>query len=214
MLSACALHALARDLEVDRIEGCLLLGAMVAFTAWMVRAARRDAGLIDAMEVAPVPGLPPSAHGARAWLGNLGAVALGLGLLVGGSSLLVHGAVAIAEGLGVSDTVIGLSVVAAGTSLPELAASVVASLRGKDDMAVANVLGSNIFNSLAIIGTSSLVRPLTVPERVIRSDDWWMLGATALLLPVMRSGMRIGRLEGALLVACFISYMVWLVRGA
>jgi cation:H+ antiporter len=109
--------------------------------------------------------------------------------------------------LGVSQTVIGLTVVAAGTSLPELATSVTAALRGKDDIAIANVIGSNIFNVLGIVGTTALILPLPVPEEIITRDNWWMLGISALLFPLMRSGMRISRIEGAVLLACFLGYL-------
>ena len=118
-----------------------------------------------------------------------------------------------ARTLGVSETVIGLTVVAAGTGLPELAASIVAVVRGRQDIAVANVIGSNIFNSLAIVGSAAMVRPLAVPAEVLSRDSLWMLGFSALLFPLMRTGMRVSRIEGALLLAGYVAYLVLLVSG-
>jgi cation:H+ antiporter len=152
--------------------------------------------------------------GSAAVLFNVGAILIGVALLAGGSMLLVEGAVGVASALGVSDTVIGLTIVAAGTSTPELVTSLVASWRGRDDIAVANVIGSNIFNVLGIVGAASLVSPLPVPKEIVERDDWWMIGASLLLFPLMRSGMRINRLEAAVLLSGFVTYLVLLIRAS
>ena len=154
------------------------------------------------------------ATGRRALSYNLLAIVLGVALLAGGSTLLVNGAVGIAGSLGVSETVIGLTIVAAGTSTPELVTSIVASRRGRDDIAIANVVGSNIFNVLGILSITALVQPLAVPDVIMDRDVWWMLGASALLFPLMWTGMRINRFEGALLLGGFATYMMLLVVGA
>jgi len=117
------------------------------------------------------------------------------------------------KALGVSETVIGLTIVAAGTSTPELVTSLVAAWRGRDDLAVGNVVGSNIFNLLGIVGVAALIRPLPVPAEIVSRDDAWMLGASLLLLPLMKSGLRVNRAEGALLFAGFGAYTVILIRG-
>jgi len=107
--------------------------------------------------------------------------------------------------------VIGLTVVAGGTSLPELATSAVAAMRRQADIALANVIGSNIFNVLGILGIAALVRPLTVAPALVASDMWWMLGFSLILLPMMLRGMRISRSEGTLLLAGYGVYLALLV---
>jgi cation:H+ antiporter len=149
----------------------------------------------------------------QAWLFNSGAVVLGVALLSGGAGLLVDGAVTLARTMGVSPTLIGLTVVAAGTSLPELATSAVAAWRGEDDIAIANIIGSNIFNVLGIVGTVALILPLPVPPEIIVRDNWWMIGVSALLLPLMWSNMRISRWEGAVLLGIFLVYMLVLLSA-
>jgi len=142
------------------------------------------------------------------------AIVMGVALLAGGSTALVRGATSIASSLGVSDAVIGLTIVAAGTSTPELVTSVMAARRGQDDIAVANVVGSNIFNVLGILSVTALILPLPIPQEIIERDNWWMLGISAILFPLMRSGMRVNRVEGGLLLGAFLVYMVVLLQGA
>jgi cation:H+ antiporter len=113
----------------------------------------------------------------------------------------------------VPETVIGLTIVAAGTSLPELAASAMASFRGRHDIAVSNVIGSNIFNVLGIAGVTAMIQPLEVPAEILTRDMWWMIGFSALLFPLMRSGLRVSRLEGAVLLVGFAVYLVVLLAG-
>jgi cation:H+ antiporter len=213
MLAALQLHLLARDGLLDRLEGGFLLGAMVAFTAWLVWTSRRVPSVQSEL-VEDVGTASFGRSGRPAWLMNLGAVALGVALLAAGADLLVKGAVAVAANLGVSDTIIGLTIVAAGTSAPELVTSLMAAARGKDDIAVANLVGSNIFNVLGIAGTAALVLPLRVPLEVIARDDWWMLGLSALLFPLMWTGRRVVRWEGALLLTFFLTYMGLLVASS
>ncbi|MGI9253442.1 MAG: calcium/sodium antiporter [Thermomicrobiales bacterium] len=137
--------------------------------------------------------------------------AAGLVLLIAGAELLVRGASSIATLLGISPLVIGLTVVAIGTSAPELAVSIQSSFAGKPDLAVGNVVGSNIFNLLFILGVTALVAPLVVSQQLVRLDVPIMIGATALLLGMALDG-RIGRLDGALLVVGFLAYTGFLIR--
>jgi cation:H+ antiporter len=125
----------------------------------------------------------------------------------------VRAATTLAEIAGVPPAVIGLTVVAIGTSLPELVVSLVAALRGEPELAVANVVGSNIFNVLGILGIAALLRPLPVSPAVVSSDLWWMLGTALLLLPLIHSGGRISRPEGGVLLAAYATYLVDLLRG-
>ncbi|MCA9540780.1 MAG: calcium/sodium antiporter [Myxococcales bacterium] len=211
MLAAAQFHLLARDGHLDRLEGGVLLGAMVAFTAYMVTIGRRSATPAEAEGFAELATASLGRVGGAAVALNLIAVLVGIGLLAGGASALVRGAVGVAEALGVSDTIIGLTIVAAGTSAPELVTSLVAVARGRDDIAVGNVVGSNLFNVLGIAGATALVHPVAVPAEIIARDDWWMLAVSLLLFPLMRSGMRVNRAEGGVLLAVFVAYAVVLI---
>ena len=137
-------------------------------------------------------------------------IATGLGLLVIGADMLVHGSVSVARQFGISETVIGLSLVAAGTSLPELATSVVAAIRGKADISIGNVTGSNIYNVLGILGVAALVGPVQIDPEIARVDMWVMIAATLALFPPLVLGGRIGRLYGLLLLAGYVGYVLFL----
>ena len=185
------------DGRVGRAEGAVLTAGLCGYVGWTVFDSRRK-------HVAP--DLPPPTGSV---LLDAALVIAGLGLLMGGAHFLVDGAVTVATAAGVSDAVIGLTVVAFGTSLPELAASGVAAFRGEGDLAVGNVIGSNMFNSLGILGVAALVVPLDAPD-VALADLAVMFGATALLVPLMLTGRRVGRVEGAILCAGYAGYVAWL----
>jgi len=137
-------------------------------------------------------------------------VALGIGLLVGGAHVLVEGAVGIARAFGVPERVVGISLVAVGTSLPELAACLVAALRKEADIVLGNLVGSNFFNVLAILGTTAMVRPLPVSAAAISVDFWVMMGFSIALLPILGLRKRVARLEGVVLVVAYLAYIVYL----
>lgn len=139
---------------------------------------------------------------------------IGIASLAAGSTLLVEGAISIAAALRVPETVIGLTIVAVGTSTPELVTSIVASRRGRDDIAIANVVGSNIFNVLGILSITALVHPLAVPDVIMSRDVWWMLGASILLFPLMWTGRRVNRLESAALLSGFLTYLAILILSS
>lgn len=138
----------------------------------------------------------------------------GLALLIVSSRLLVWGAVAIAQGFGISDLVIGLTIVAVGTSLPELASSLIAARKGEHDIALGNILGSNLFNTLAVVGIAGVIQPMA-PEPEVLSRDMLVMAALTVSLFVMGYGFRgpgrIARPQGALLLACFTAYTLYLV---
>ena len=143
------------------------------------------------------------------WLKDLMFILGGIGLMVIGSKLLVDSVSLLARLIGVSEAVIGLTVVAAGTSMPELATSIVAALRRQPDVAVGNVVGSNIFNILGILGISSLITPLSAPG-ISRVDLSVMMAAAIILLPLAWTGMILKRWEGGLLVLGYGLYLYWL----
>jgi cation:H+ antiporter len=181
----------------------------------LIRTSRREAQQVDEEYAAAVDSLEEGVV-ERPVAVQLGLVVIGLGALVAGSQLLVGGATDIAEDLGVSDLVIGLTVVAVGTSLPELATSVLAAFRGQRDIAVGNVVGSNLFNLLCVLGSTGIVAPsgVAVSDASLRLDVPVMLAATIVLLPIFWSGFTIARWEGAVLMAFFVGYVAYLVLDA
>tara|TARA_R110002073_G_scaffold334897_1_gene525513 strand:+ start:59433 stop:60446 length:1014 start_codon:yes stop_codon:yes gene_type:complete len=211
MLATFQLLLLARDATIDRLEGGFLFSALVAFIAYVIWVGRKSAVPAELEGFEELATASYGRTGKAAVISNIGAVVLGIGLLAIGSTALVRGAVAVASSLGVSDAVIGLTIIAAGTSTPELVTSIVAARRGRADIAVANVVGSNIFNVLGIAGATALIHPLQVPSEILGRDMWWMLGASLLLFPLMKSGMRINRAEGAMLFAGFVAYIAMLL---
>jgi cation:H+ antiporter len=146
-----------------------------------------------------------------AWRGSLGAALLltaaGIAAVVVGADLLVRSAVIIAELAGLSEAVIGLTIVAIGTSLPELATSVMAAIRRHGDVALGNILGSNIFNILGIAGVTAVVAPITIPPEIMRLDIWVMAAAAVLLIAFGATARGVGRLEGALLFLAYVAYL-------
>jgi cation:H+ antiporter len=205
VLVSAGVAVLLLDGEMGRGEGALLFAGLIAYVGFTLRASRRESAAV-AQEFAE--GVPrPTGSAALDAVLVLG----GLALLAVGARLLVSGATTIAQAAGVEEAVIGLTVVAIGTSLPELATSVVAALKGEGDIAVGNVVGSNLFNILGILGIAALVRPLSAGG-IDAVDLWVMLGAAVLLLPMMWTGRRVSRLEGGVLVAGYVAYVAYLLR--
>jgi cation:H+ antiporter len=197
-LVAVALGALP---EMPRWGGLLLLVLLAGYTLASVKLARSTSdGQVDREFESGVPG--PM----RSLRGELLLIVGGLGLLFVGSHLLVRSAVAVARTVGVGEAVIGLTIVAAGTSMPELATSAVAAFRGHSDIAIGNVIGSNIFNVLGILGLASTLAPLRAPG--IEDFDLWVMAAFSVgLLPLLWTGRRLHRLEGALLLVGYACYL-------
>ncbi len=204
---------LSRDGRLDRLEGAFFLASMAGFVAYAVWVARREITAAEKRLVGEA--VPERAEGLSRepmWKLVLGTLAALVGL-VAGAQALVSGAVSLARGLGVSERVVGLTVVSVGTSLPELAVSVAAALRKQQEMAVANVVGSNIFNLLMILGAAGLARPLLFDPRLIASDLWVMLAFTLVLFPlVVRKGI-LTRGGGALLLTSYAAYIAWLASN-
>jgi cation:H+ antiporter len=188
--------------------GLILLASLVGYVWWAYKSesASHDAEAVRHEHEAEDRPVPP----------NTGPLVLGGMILAGlvaaifGAGWLVDGAVVIAGAAGISESVIGLTVVAVGTSLPELIACIVAVIRKHEDVALGNVVGSNIYNVLGILGITSLIKPIAVPAEIARFDIWVMLGVTALLLVQLRSGWRLSRIEGVLLVALYAGYTLFL----
>jgi cation:H+ antiporter len=204
---------LCRDGRLDRLEGAFFLASMIAFTAYAVWVARREITATEKGFVGEV--VPERAERLSlnpAWILTLALLAALVGLVLGAQAL-VSGAVGLARGLGVSERVVGLTVVSVGTSLPELAVSLAAALRKQQEMAIANVVGSNIFNLLMILGAAGLARPLMIDQRIIAVDLWVMMAFTVVLFPlVFRKGL-LTRSGGAFLLAAYGGYVGWLAWG-
>lgn len=196
------------DELVERREAGLLLALLLLYVLFAYWIARRESGpAAESFE----QGVPKPAGSTGV---NLFLIVLGLAMLVGGSHFLVEGSVAIARRAGLSEAVIGLTLVAAGTSLPELAASAVAALRRQPDIALGNIIGSNVFNILAIVGLSGVLRPLRVSPELLHFDVWVMLAASVLVWPMTLSGRRISRWEGLALFAGYVGYTGYVVLHA
>ncbi len=207
-------YLMALNGRIGRIEGFLLATGIIVYTIFLIKKSRREnQSIVD--EYAKEYDKKTSA-GVVSLLGNVALVVVGLGLLVLGSDWLVKGAVHIATRLGVDELVIGLTIVAAGTSLPELATSVVAGLRGERDIAVGNVIGSNLFNLMAVLGFAAFVSPegVSVAEESLRVNLPVMLAASVACLPIFMRGHRISRMEGLLLFAGYVGYTSYLVWSA
>lgn len=193
-------------------QALLLLAVLAAMIASQVRAA-----LIFRARPAPISGEDLDIEGVPApmpWSRLAAYLAVGLVVLPLGAHLLVSGATGIARAFGISEAVIGLTLVAVGTSLPEIATSITAALRGRADLALGNVIGSNIFNILAILGVAGLVGPLPMPAQMLRFDLWIMLAVSLLLGPFLWRGWPISRLVGLGFVGLYASYVVALIAGA
>lgn len=218
MIGVCCLVPLLAWLGggvITRWAGFALLAGGVWYTAlvyWLAR--RENGGVQEQFEAGAAPGEHAEAARKRPiWLDGL-YILVGLGLLVGGSRLLVGGATTIAKSLGVSDLVIALTVVAGGTSLPELATSVVAALRKQPDMSVGNIVGSNISNLAFVLGSSAVVAPIGVSREAMFRDIPVMLALSVLCIVLMRSGRSLSRFEGLLLFAAYVLYTAWVVWAA
>jgi len=190
------------DGVVSFAEGVVLLICAVAYTWWAVRMAGRDEKLghdahVDIPEISRKRGLA----------GDILKIAGGMAVLMFASRLLVDNSVVVAKALGLSDTVIGLTIIAAGTSMPELATSLVAAIRGQSDIALGNVLGSSLFNLLFVLGGAAVVFPVST-SGLHMFDLCALIGITLIMVPFLFTGKRVSRMEGGILVSCYVAYLL------
>lgn len=209
--SSVLLLILALDGAIGRLDGLLLASGVVAYTMFLVRQSRKETSETILAEYNEAFGEEPRRTVALPV--QVGSVVAGLGLLVLGSRWLINGAVQMAGALGVSDLIVGLTIVAAGTSLPEVATSVVASLRGERDIAVGNVVGSSIFNVLAVLGLSSLVSPdgIAVAPAMLTFDIPVAIVVAVACLPIFFTGHLIAKWEGGLFLTYYLAYTLYLI---
>lgn len=202
------MYILALDGTIQQVEGVLLFLGFITFSGfsyWMAQRERENISEeLDEFEEKEHL-TPPGPHNRTK---EVGRIALGVVLLVVGSQAMVSGATAIAREFNVSELVIGATIVAFGTSLPELAASIVATLRKENDIALGNVIGSNVANILLILGTTSAVSAIPVAPSMLRADIVIMLAFTILLFP-LAFDRRLTRIEGGLFLAAYLGYIIW-----
>lgn len=214
ILCSALMLPLAWDGVYGRGDATLLLAGLVLYLGVLLWESRR--GGLPPAEAARVEAefggeFGPGADGAEkpTWRSLL-EVAVGIALLAGGAQVLVEGAVGVAELFGVPEKVVGISLVALGTSLPEMAACIVAAARREADIVLGNLVGSNVFNVLAILGITSLAAPLEVSARGIGIDFWVMMAFSFALLPILGLRRRVARPEGVLLLVAYAAYIAWL----
>ncbi len=209
LLITFAIYPIAFDRVLSRMDGFMLLLVLLAYLVWVFRSGHPDE--IKSSH-GPRDSMATSEEAASLLnLKDIGHVVLGSAFLVLGGYCIVKGAVEVASALGISEVIIGLTVVAIGTSLPELATSLVAAMRQEVDIAVGNIIGSNIFNLTAIFGTTAIVRPIMIPETVLSRELAGVVLMSLLLLPILRNGWQIKRWEGALLLTAYIGMGWWLI---
>jgi len=196
------------DQRIGRIEGIVFLAGIIAYTVFNVIKSRKEKQklVINEFEES-IPKV------SRHWALDVLFIVLGLAALIVGSEFLVDNAVGLARLLGLSEAVIGLTIVAVGTSTPELATSIVAAIKKQPDIAIGNIVGSNIFNILGILGVASLVKPISSPEINI-TDTLMMIFMSLLLLPFIKTGFTLRRWEGGLMLAIYAGYVVYLLNWA
>ena len=212
LIATLAAIAVSMTGEFGRVAGAAFLAAIAAYITYAFITERKapdsPQAELHAAEGAALPAGPKSATL------DIAMAIGGLLLLVAGAKFLVTGAINVASALGVSETIIGLTIVAIGTSLPELVTSAMAALRGKSALALGNVVGSNIYNLFGILGATALIHPVAAPAEIVAFDNWVMLAATILMILFATTRRRLNRLEGAVMVAGYVAYIGWTVINA
>jgi len=214
ILAAVAVLALGYDGSIGRLDGAILVAALAVYMTWTVLASRKESREIKEQLARRASTVP--ADGALVALRQFALVLVGVAMLLVASKLLVDGAVRIAQVFGVSQLMIGLTILALGTSLPEAATCTVASFRGQRDIAVGNAVGSNILNILAVLGFTALVAPsgVRVSSVALHFDIPVMIVVSMACLPIFFTGHRINRWDGGLLLAYYFGYITYLVLDA
>jgi len=209
---------------LDVISGIMFIAGLVAYMVFAYRQ-ERNSEIVSAQghtaafdkgeafeQIDPGIHAKPGVTGIMSWLVPIGTAIAGLAVIIFGGKILVESAVELARVLGMTESVIGLTIVAVGTSLPELVTSVVAAMRRQSDIAVGNVLGSNIYNTLGIGGVTGVLAPTTFPPEMLQLDLYLMIGASVLLYILARNG-KISRLKGILMLGAYAAYMGYLLTS-
>ncbi|MFT4854666.1 MAG: cation:H+ antiporter [Algoriphagus sp.] len=202
LLASFLFFGLSYNEVISTLEGILLFGLFIGFNVYLFKTSTNDEPeVVEEIEFAKNP----------SWFKSIIYFVGGIIGLYIGSELLVENAVFISREFGVSERVIGVTIIAIGTSLPELITSIIAALSKRTDLALGNILGSNIMNILSIIGLTAIIKPIGVSVEFINSDFLWMLGITLLLFPLMKTKMRVSKIEGAILLLSYGAYLFFLL---
>lgn len=205
MLSTLLFAGLVLDGELSSLEGVLFLAFLIGFIWWLIYSNRKSNSTPSISD-----DVNEDDKKIPLWKG-LGLVVIGALGLIFGADLMLKGAVDIAREYNVSERIIGLTIVAFGTSLPELITSCVAAFRKEADISIGNLIGSNIFNILAILGITSIIHPISVSDSIINSDNYILIGITFLVFPLMYFGKKISRLKGLVLLLVYLTYLFYLI---
>ena len=208
--SAALLVGLAQIGTIGLIAGILMLATYVGYIGYCYWAEQVRGDVSQDLTLADVE---ERSGALQNFFFSIGMFLTGLATLIWGADMLVQGTVTLARDFGLSEAVIALSVVAIGTSLPELAVSVIAAFKGRSDVAVGNIIGSNISNVLLILGATSIVAPIDFAEQIARFDSWFMLVITVLLMPVLVSGKSISRREAVIFLSIYVLYIFAIFKG-
>jgi cation:H+ antiporter len=195
------------DLTIELYEGVILLSILLVFTYLLIRNSRRK-GKKEKAAAKEASGDDEEVAKVKDKIGlSILFTLMGLVGLYFGAEWLIHGAVGIADSFGMEERVIAVTVVAFGTSVPELVTSGVAAFKGETDISIGNLIGSNIFNIMAVIAVTAIVKPIKVDETILTSDMMWMIAISLALLPLMLIGKKIGRIKGVMLLGTYIAYI-------
>jgi cation:H+ antiporter len=201
IFSSFIFYLFAYNKYVSRIEGVVLLSLLILVNAYFYFKLKNvDFNPLEEPEIIPFP----------IWKSIL-LLILGIVGLYFGADIFIDNAVEIASIFGVSERVIGITVIAVGTSLPEMVTSVIAAINKKTDIALGNILGSNVMNIFAIMGVTAVISPISVSELFLKQDFFWMLGLTLILFPILKSGSQVSRLEGFFLFGCYVAYILMII---
>jgi cation:H+ antiporter len=206
LFSSLLLYVFCYDLLISSIEGIILFALLLLYLFMLIRATKKENRAEDSLEK------PKDANTRWHITKDDFQMCFGILCLYFGADWFIEGAQTIAENAGVSQRVIGLTVLALGTSLPELFTSVIAARKGETDLALGNLLGSNIFNIFSIIGITAIIKPLAVNAEILHTDFAWMLGITLLILPLMIFRKRLGTPSGIILLLAYSSYIFFLLK--
>ena len=202
MGSSVLLYFLVREGLLKSFEGLLFIGLLIAYTVFVIRKSRKENSRYNSEEASQVSGALDSKHLTK----DIVLIVLGCIGLFYGADWFVEGAKGLASKFGVGERVIGITVLALGTSLPELVTASIASFKDQTDLAVGNLMGSNIFNILSILGITSIIKEIEVSDVILNTDMIWMLGITLLILPMMIHKREVGRYEGFVLLLIYGYY--------
>ncbi|RYM32771.1 calcium/sodium antiporter [Brumimicrobium glaciale] len=205
MIASLLFYVFALDLEVVRWEGLIMFAILIAFITFIIIKSRKSSDP-NPVEIPEMEEMTKNISTSK----HILFIVIGLVGLFFGSTWLIDGAKSIAEDFGISKHVIGITIIAFGTSVPELATSCVAAYKKETDISVGNLVGSNIFNILAVLGLTAIVNPIPIEEVVMSWDILWMIGISLLLLPMMVIRRKVGRISGVILLGIYVTYIVTL----